>query len=617
MANEHIVKLKKSKVFDKDSFYILKGSGNKKVQGIKIPTSISVIWGKLKRKIKVSDPIFPQALKFSTNTWTKTSVKNWLKENKIKFILFENAKKETVGKSINELSEISTTLFNGRNIFLFETFTNEMAKGIVQELIRLDSVSNLPINILINSFGGSVIALNSILDGFNLIKSPLNTIVTGDADSAGAVLFSAGDSRYVGENSRIMLHEISALALGGFRDMEDQMEQYEKVNDKLIAILSKNTGKTKEELKSLLYKKDIWLNAKEAVDFGIADDILTSEKRKKISLDSPLRTEIQEFNFSEGTELSEVPVLKVGEYENKLYGNFKITKEDLLLFKKNFEMRIRGIDLSIDYTHDNDDGSKEAAGWYKSMYLTKNGMELWANVNFTGKAKDKLAKNLYRYFSPEFRFDYLNEKGEKFKNVLIGGTLTNRPFQKWEAIKLSEPKITHTEPIRIQEKEKKTMDINQLKEALFNHGIDVDTLQDKAIVAENLEKEKKELTEKVNEKEIENKKLLEKNQVLSNEKTMIEKKSVFNALILEGKVFPAMEEKTLILFKTADEMKAYFTDMPKLLHTNAKGTSEAKKDSDKEIPKDLSAQALKLGLNKEDLEKGLESKQKNSQVQED
>lgn len=85
-SNEHALRLKDPGGFDKDSFRRTKGSGDGKVQGVKIPKSISVIWGKLKGKAKPSDPPIAQALRFPISTWGKKpdKAKKWIKDHNLK-----------------------------------------------------------------------------------------------------------------------------------------------------------------------------------------------------------------------------------------------------------------------------------------------------------------------------------------------------------------------------------------------------------------------------------------------------------------------------------------------------------------------------------------------------
>lgn len=136
-----------------------------------------------------------------------------------------------------------------------------------------------------------------------------------------------------------------------------------------------------------------------------------------------------------------VQILRCGTFNHPEYGTFEITKETLLSMQKNFDAKVRGVDIAIDYAHRSD---KEAAAWIQALHLSDDGNELWAEVLWTPNGKDALIKKEYRYLSADFTFDYQdNESLIKFGPVLFGAGLTNRPVVKnmAPAIELSEGKL--------------------------------------------------------------------------------------------------------------------------------------------------------------------------------
>jgi hypothetical protein len=136
----------------------------------------------------------------------------------------------------------------------------------------------------------------------------------------------------------------------------------------------------------------------------------------------------------------EVQILRVGKFNHPTYGAFEITPLTLFEMKSNFDSNIRGVDMAFDYFHDSD---KEASAWVKSLELRENNTELWALVDWTPKAEQKLSERELRYFSPDFAFNWTDpEKGATYNNVLFGGGLTNRPFVKeMKAIVANEGKM--------------------------------------------------------------------------------------------------------------------------------------------------------------------------------
>lgn len=141
------------------------------------------------------------------------------------------------------------------------------------------------VKMYINSPGGFVTDLFAMLDVIGASRLPVETYCLGEAASCGAVLFSSGKKgkRYIGKNSHILLHQVSAGAFGQIDDMKIAMKQAEKMNEQLIGILAKNTGKSKAEIKTDL-ERDLWLDAKQAVEYGIADQIISESAGELKSL---------------------------------------------------------------------------------------------------------------------------------------------------------------------------------------------------------------------------------------------------------------------------------------------------------------------------------------------
>lgn len=116
----------------------------------------------------------------------------------------------------------------------------------------------------------------------------------------------------------------------------------------------------------------------------------------------------------------------VGEYKHPVYGKIKMTFDRAKKMASNVIRKVRGIDIAIDYGHDS---GGIAAGWVSSAEARPDG--LWLFVDWTDDAATDIRSGKYRYFSPEFVDVWEHpETGEKFKDVLLGGGLTNRPFLK-------------------------------------------------------------------------------------------------------------------------------------------------------------------------------------------
>jgi ATP-dependent Clp protease protease subunit len=169
-----------------------------------------------------------------------------------------------------------------RTLFYFNFFDQETSKTLIEDMLKLNEASNDDINIVINSYGGEVYSLFAILDTINNIKAKVNTVCLGEADSCGAVLLSAGTGkRYIGENSRTMIHEVSTFVYGKVSQVEEELVDAKQVNDKLIGILAANTKQSISFLTEIM-KKDVFLNANQSKDMGLVDEVISQKDENNI-----------------------------------------------------------------------------------------------------------------------------------------------------------------------------------------------------------------------------------------------------------------------------------------------------------------------------------------------
>lgn len=171
--------------------------------------------------------------------------------------------------------DIYSRLLYDRIIYMGNEFTSETCNLIITQLLYLNSINDDPVDIYINSPGGSVFDGLSVIDTINLVKSPVNTICTGMAASMGAVLLSCGqkNGRSVLPHSRVMIHQVSGGMFGTCADMKIEYEQTERCKKDIYQILSQTIGKPYEEIEQLCDRNN-WFIGQEAVDLGIADKVL-------------------------------------------------------------------------------------------------------------------------------------------------------------------------------------------------------------------------------------------------------------------------------------------------------------------------------------------------------
>jgi ATP-dependent Clp protease protease subunit len=169
--------------------------------------------------------------------------------------------------------------FETRSVYLWGVVDDKSAKDVVSKLLLLDAdKSGEEIKFFINSPGGVVTSGMVIYDTMQLIKSPVSTICMGLAASMGSILLSGGKKgkRFIYPSGEVMIHQPS---LGGFirgvsTDLEIQARQTKRVKDMGAKILADNCGKTVEQIMND-FDRDYWMNAEEAIKYGIVDKVTT------------------------------------------------------------------------------------------------------------------------------------------------------------------------------------------------------------------------------------------------------------------------------------------------------------------------------------------------------
>ena len=193
-------------------------------------------------------------------------------ENVMPFILEERK------MNVTQMDVFSRLLFD-RIIYFSGVVDDSSCDTIIAQLLYLSSTDDRDINIYINSPGGSVVDGLGVIDTINFINCDVSTTCVGMAASMGAVLLSCGarGKRMVLPHSRVMIHQVSSSMSGRSTDLEIEMKQTIRCEKDLYEILSKNTGKTFEEIERDC-KSNFWLIGQEAVDYGLADKVLIKEK---------------------------------------------------------------------------------------------------------------------------------------------------------------------------------------------------------------------------------------------------------------------------------------------------------------------------------------------------
>ncbi len=165
-----------------------------------------------------------------------------------------------------------------RKIFLWGAVTDETAKDLTEKLLYLEAVGpGKEITFYINSPGGSITAGMAVYDTIKIITSPVKIVVTGMAASMGSILLSAAKkgNRYIYPHARVLIHQplISGRMVGPASDINIQAKEMEKLRVELNQILATASGQPYEKV-SKDSDRDFYLNAEEAIAYGLADHIV-------------------------------------------------------------------------------------------------------------------------------------------------------------------------------------------------------------------------------------------------------------------------------------------------------------------------------------------------------
>lgn len=171
--------------------------------------------------------------------------------------------------------DIFSRLLKERIIILSGEIDDSVSTSIISQLLFLDSQNHDDISIYINSPGGSVTAGMAIYDTMNFIKSDVSTICLGMGASMGAFLLSSGTKgkRYALPNAEIMIHQPLGGAKGQATEIKIIAEQIIKTKNKINKILAKNTGVNIDKVSNDT-ERDYYMDAKEALNYGLIDKIL-------------------------------------------------------------------------------------------------------------------------------------------------------------------------------------------------------------------------------------------------------------------------------------------------------------------------------------------------------
>lgn len=177
--------------------------------------------------------------------------------------------------------DIFSKLFTNRILFLGTEIDEDVANIVNSQMLYLQMDNDkLPINLYLNTPGGSVIDGLSIYDMMNWVKCPVHTTCLGLAASMGSILLSAGEKgeRMALPHSKILIHQ-PLTSVGTYMQASDVAivnDEAQKTKRELFEILSEKCGRDYDEM-VVLGDRDKWLTSTEAIELGVIDKIITKE----------------------------------------------------------------------------------------------------------------------------------------------------------------------------------------------------------------------------------------------------------------------------------------------------------------------------------------------------
>ncbi|HZP59343.1 MAG TPA: ATP-dependent Clp protease proteolytic subunit [Opitutaceae bacterium] len=191
----------------------------------------------------------------------------------------EREEEETSAKTPASVGTLIQKKFlEQRKIFLWGAVTDETAKDITEKLLYLEAVApGKDITFYLNTPGGSITAGMAVFDTMRLVTSPITAVVTGMAASMGSILLCGAPKgrRLLFPHARVLIHQplISGRFIGPATDINIQAQEMEKIRAELNEIIAAASGQPIEKI-ARDSDRDFYLNAKEAIAYGLADKIV-------------------------------------------------------------------------------------------------------------------------------------------------------------------------------------------------------------------------------------------------------------------------------------------------------------------------------------------------------
>jgi ATP-dependent Clp protease protease subunit len=169
-------------------------------------------------------------------------------------------------------------------------FDEDAAKKFDQEIAQAHNTGQKVIPVVIDSYGGQVYSLMSMISAIKHSEIPVATIVEGKAMSCGAILFSFGNQgyRFMDPDATVMIHDVSSMDMGKVEELKAGAAEADRLNNLVYKMMAQNCGKKDDYFLKIVDKKkhaDWFLNADEAKKHGMANHLRVPKINITVSVD--------------------------------------------------------------------------------------------------------------------------------------------------------------------------------------------------------------------------------------------------------------------------------------------------------------------------------------------
>ena len=185
----------------------------------------------------------------------------------------EKAAPETRPAALTE--PLRERLFKARTLVISGEVNQQLAAQVISQLLAMDTESDKPITIYINSQGGHVESGDTIHDMIRYVRSPVRIVGTGWVASAGALIYVAvpKDRRYCLPNTRFLLHQPAGGVGGQASDIEIEAREILAMRERLNRVFARETGQPLEKIEDDT-RRNFWLSAQAAKEYGLVGKIV-------------------------------------------------------------------------------------------------------------------------------------------------------------------------------------------------------------------------------------------------------------------------------------------------------------------------------------------------------